>query len=193
MFKRIVLLIFLSFVLNNLFCQNKTELKHIIDAGYGICFMGTGDLLGQSCDVEYSYLLTSSLAFTSRIMYSKGENSKKEGIFNKAQTSTFDLGLKFVPFPKSLGWLSVNFGGSLRYVDKENGFVSRKYDEKGQISGPIYHTQGVQEKAVGLTSVLNMRIVNLNKIIFGTKGTMQAFYTNGDINWSLSAYLGYTF
>jgi hypothetical protein len=171
--------------------------KHSLKAGYGLAFQGTGDMTAPVMDFEYSYRFSEHFGISPRIMFGNGKGrADSYGNYRLSNISTYDLSFTLYPFPKSFSRLSFDLGFSYRQVNGIMGYGYRQsdgnggYQQYGNLNNyPMYKN----EHAIGLTSVVDLRIIGTEKVVFGTKATNQAFYTNGDISWSLSGYLGVKF
>lgn len=164
--------------------------KHTFKIGYGYFFQGSGDQTAPALDIAYQYRFNKYLGIEPRVMFGNGKSTaEKNGAYRMSNVSTYDLTLAITPFPEKLDLITLNVGASYRqvYGITGNGYTTNYIDRYGN---PIIYPVYKDENAVGFTSVLDIRVLNYERICLGTKATMQAAYTNGDIAWGLSAYLG---
>lgn len=171
--------------------------KHSFKFGYGLAFQGSGDMTAPIMDFEYTYRFNEFVGISPRIMFGNGKGrADLSGNYRTSNISTYDLSLTLFPFPKSFDRLSLDLGFSYREVNGSMGYGYRQSDSNGgyiEYGNLLNYPTYTNEHAIGFTSVIDFRIIGTEKIVFGTKATVQAFYTNGDIAWILSGYLGVKF
>lgn len=161
-----ILLMTFSFISEG---QQLKSPDNYLKVGAGITFLGTGDLIGRSLNLEYWHKFNEHLGISPRIMFTNGGDIRfnSDNIGSKDFIQTYDLRLQWYATED----LTLNSGYSFRIVN-------------------AYFNENLRtEYAHGFTYGFDAILIKGKRADFGMDGTMQAFYTNGDIAWTLGFYL----
>lgn len=195
--KKILIMLSLILLTTGLLSAKEPLKHHAFEIGYGGMFLGAGDLTGPMLDFEYTYRLNHYIGLSPRILF---------GTFNRLETSnsryhseyirSYDLSVTLTPYLLLGDWLSANIGLSYRRKNGSHGNGYEQEDKNGDYTTygnlrnyPIYK----DEAAIGYTYVLDVKVVNREKIKIGTKASMHRYVGNSfrDIAWSVAAYVGF--
>ncbi|WP_421893711.1 hypothetical protein [Marinoscillum sp.] len=167
--------------------QAKEQANQSLAIGSGVTFLGTGDLLASSLNVEYQLGLRDRIRASVWYGYFDGSFAEDYGPVNMTKVQTMDLLLYWRP-AKSLSWFSMAAGPSFRWLKtlEADGYVANgsAYGSSGR---PVFK----KENALGLTALMNFRVWSGKNLSAGLRPVLQAQYTNGDIAWSLLGYVSF--
>jgi|GEM_PF-2289570 len=193
--KKPIIFIAILILCHSIVYSQTDAMNNTFKAGIGGAFLGDGDLFGPALDFEYVFRLNDFMALSPRIMFATFQRTEYEWghQFNVRHSNTLDLCTTIMPSHRKLNWLSLSAGLSLRHLSGSfgSGWLKKNGDEKYNKFGKLEYPTYIDENAIGFTSSVDMRLLKRHHMIGGIKGSMQAFYTNQDIAWILSFYVGY--
>lgn len=187
--KTIISALFIGFLipLSGFSQQTKEDTHQSLVIGSGVTFLGTGDLLASSLNVEYQLRLTDRIRTSVGYGYFNGSFAENCGTVNMTKIQTIDLLVYWTPV-KSLTWFSVAAGPSFRRLKtlEADGYLANgsAYGSSGR---PVFK----KENAIGLTTLLNFQVWSGKHLTTGLRPILQAQYTNGDIASSLLGYVSF--
>ncbi|REE05959.1 hypothetical protein [Marinoscillum furvescens] len=176
------------------FSQGSQEKHHSLKVGSGGQFLGTGDHIGFVFHAEYTLHLTDRLGFSLAHLNGSAESFVSGGNFYSAKIWTIDVLANYVPFQQQADWFSISLGPSLRLLKSLEGAGYQTVDDElnpqnhgSSIGYPVYR----DEVSVGLTTMVNVRLLQKGQFFITTNPFLQGLYSTGDVAWGTMICVGF--
>lgn len=183
---RYIFVFFVLFLTNEGFGQFNSTKKVYLSAGPS--FFGSGDLIGMTAGSGFNTELNNILSFDLYLHASFASRLEEFGRLNQLSALGIDFQVFLLPFRKEDGWFSIGLGPSFRRINQisGSGYILQRNSNtpirKGNFGTDV---TVLKQNTLGLAGSLNFRLFQTNRVSLNLRQTMQALYTNGDINHHL--------